>query len=232
MNETIDDKIFEFVYIAAMRDATQQRAFSANNKKLLWDRQNGEGAEVTDARQQIKNLLKDYIDSILNTDVDNAPIGFNMLAENVKNAVNDLIKEAKITGAEFTFGNAQKLINMTAKYMFIATYDNETLRKRFERCHCPMDGIMIEKIITMLENRDDIRSKFGLRKRDWKTELRTPTWSNIDKPEEGYDRFQSIVNSLRDDKSTLEKFGAHKPLSRLEFDYFVWTTETIKNGDD
>ena len=35
---TIDDKIFNFAYIMAMRDATQQQAFPAANKKLLWER--------------------------------------------------------------------------------------------------------------------------------------------------------------------------------------------------
>ena len=46
-----------------------------------------------------------------------------------------------------SFGIAQKIVNMTAKYMFISCYDNEQLRKKFTNCHCPMDKTMIKKVI-------------------------------------------------------------------------------------
>lgn len=43
----------------------------------------------------------------------------------------------------FTFGNAQKLVNMTAKYMYLRSYGDSNERKLFKFCHCPMDGTMI-----------------------------------------------------------------------------------------
>ena len=43
----------------------------------------------------------------------------------------------------FTFGNAQKLVNMTAKYMYLRSYGDPNERKLFKFCHCPMDGTMI-----------------------------------------------------------------------------------------
>ena len=46
-------------------------------------------------------------------------------------------------------GNAQKLVNMVAKYMYIATYNDESKRQLFNECHCPMDGRMIDCVNKM-----------------------------------------------------------------------------------
>ncbi len=126
--------------------------------------------------------------------------------------------------SSFGFGNAQKLINMTAKYIALGFYMDDC-RENFQYCHCPMDGIMVEKVITLLEGREDIRETFGLEKRGWKGVLRDTAWSKIEKAEEGYDRFQLIVDSLRGDESVLEVLGAQSPVSRLEFDFCVWGSD-------
>lgn len=126
--------------------------------------------------------------------------------------------------SSFGFGNAQKLINMTAKYIALGFYMDDC-RENFQYCHCPMDGIMVEKVITLLEGREDIRETFGLEKRGWKGVLRDTAWSKIEKAEEGYDRFQLIVDSLRGDESVLEVLGAQRPVSRLEFDFCVWGSD-------
>lgn len=126
--------------------------------------------------------------------------------------------------SSFGFGNAQKLINMTAKYIALGIYMDDC-REDFQYCHCPMDGVMVEKVITLLEGREDIRETFGLEKRGWKGVLRDTAWSKIEKAEEGYDRFQLIVDSLRGDESVLEVLGAQSPVSRLEFDFCVWGSD-------
>ena len=48
---------------------------------------------------------------------------------------------------EFSYGNAQKLVNMTAKYIYIATYFNDDYKDKFEKCHCPMDSLIVESLI-------------------------------------------------------------------------------------
>lgn len=67
---------------------------------------------------------------------------------------------------KFTFGNVQKLVNMTAKYMFLSAYENENKRVLFKHCHCPMDGIMIRAIRKKLPsikcNTELSRSKINL----------------------------------------------------------------------
>lgn len=47
--------------------------------------------------------------------------------------------------SSFGFGNAQKLINMTAKYIALGIYMDDC-REDFQYCHCPMDGIMVDKV--------------------------------------------------------------------------------------
>ena len=48
----------------------------------------------------------------------------------------------------FTFGNIQRLINMTAKYMCQSTYETPIRRTFFKNCHCPMDKNMIQRVST------------------------------------------------------------------------------------
>lgn len=131
---TIDDKIFNFAYIMAMRDATQQQAFPAANKKLLWEK-----ADVTVVAYR---LLKGYINDIL--DKDKQEQDFYEIEKDIEKAVNEFIKTngikkvtkqdepESIEDAVFTFGNAQKLINVTAKYMFISAYQDSDKAKLFD----------------------------------------------------------------------------------------------------
>jgi hypothetical protein len=44
---------------------------------------------------------------------------------------------------EMKFGQAQKIMNMAFKYLFCIA-DNEMIKKRFNMCHMPLDGIMLE----------------------------------------------------------------------------------------
>lgn len=128
--------------------------------------------------------------------------------------------------SSFGFGNAQKLINMTAKYMFISAYQDSGKAKLFDQCHCPMDGIMVDKV-TKLAGRLVDEGEEGLRAslenfaykcpraHDWaaKDEVR---WSKLTlenrKPYEG---FQKVVRALA------EREG----LSPLELDFCVWGSD-------
>ena len=128
--------------------------------------------------------------------------------------------------SSFGFGNAQKFINMTAKYMFISAYQDSNKAKLFDQCHCPMDGIMVDKV-TKLAGRLVDEGEEGLRAslenfaykcpraHDWaaKDEVR---WSKLTlenrKPYEG---FQKVVRALA------EREG----LSPLELDFCVWGSD-------
>lgn len=50
-------------------------------------------------------------------------------------------------GSSFEFGNAQKLINMTAKYIASGMFTSKCgCGGNFQYCHCPMDSIMVDWI--------------------------------------------------------------------------------------
>ena len=225
---TIDDKIFNFAYIMAMRDATQQQAFPVANKKLLW--------EKADETVVAYRLLKGYINDIL--DKDKQEQDFYEIEKDIEKAVNEFIKTngikkvtkkdepESIEDAVITFGNAQKLINMTAKYMFISAYQDSDKAKLFNQCHCPMDGIMVDKVAKIAgrlvdEGEEGLRASLENfaykrpRAHDWaaKDEVR---WSKLTlenrKPYEG---FQKVVRALA------EREG----LSPLELDFCVWGSD-------
>ncbi len=201
MTDIITQKIFEFAYGSGLEDAIRQKAFDGVKMPLR---------DCEDA----KKTVKDYIDSILNGQKPN----FYEVAKMVENDFEKFIAEynlnpvdgKKITG-KFRFGNAQKLINMTAKYMFILTYDRPELRERFAQCHCPMDSIMIENVIKGIDKckelPDNIRDKT---KRGWKTQLRQP-WSQIESGNVSqYETFQELVVFLAGE------------LSPIKYDYKEW----------
>lgn len=147
---------------------------------------------------------------------------FFATAENVINAFAGYGND----DSSFGFGNAQKLINMTVKYMFISAYQDSNKAKLFDQCHCPMDGIMVDKVAKLAgrlvdEGEDGLRASLENfaykrpRAHDWaaKDEVR---WSKLTlenlKP---YEDFQEVVRALA------EREG----LSPLELDFCVWGSD-------
>lgn len=212
MNNEIQDKVFNFIYDMALRDAVLQRAYEGEKKHLF---------ENTDARK----ITREYIDKVLSGEKPD----FYDAAIRVEQAFDE---------KEFSFGNAQKLINMSAKYMYISAYKNENyadFREKFSECHCPMDSIMIEKIIEEIEKLQDssdkksvenlVKEKYKMRdeggkERKWTVFLRQP-WSRIPSgKDEQYIVFQDIVKHL----------AKYKGLIPIEYDYIEWNSDNVQNA--
>lgn len=201
----MNDLIFEFAYGEAMRDAIQQQAYKASNKNALLE------------NERAKNIVRKYVESIF----DGKSVNPRCTAKKIEKA---------ITEPEFTFGNAQKLVNMTAKYMFFATYRNENIRSNFQQCHCPMDNVMITKVIKEIEKQgistlnEDLQKKLekkhllrdeseGETGHKWTVFLKQ-SWSGITgKNTEQYMLFQEIVRAL----------AAQKALIPIEYDFEMWS---------
>lgn len=194
----MDDKIFEFAYRCALRDATLMKAYSGDKVKL---------SENEKARQAVHK----YIESIMNE----KQHCFYKAADDVLNAFN---------GDEyFTFGNAQKLINMTAKYLYIMCYGDEAKRKLFSNCHCPMDRIMIAKVVGKYrkltkENKDlaDEQVELFSVGDNLSGQWSSVSWSNIKNEKtsgpdsiEVYKKYQEMVNALAKEEHIMP----------LEYDY-------------
>lgn len=133
-HENISSKIFEFTYMCAMRDAVLREAFKGEK---TW----------VESVATAKETLRKYIDKVLNNEFDSQCNHDKCFLE-IANEICKVINEAKPQNgiAIFSFGNAQKLINMTVKYIYSFCYQNPDLRDGFRYCHCPLDSIMLNKV--------------------------------------------------------------------------------------
>lgn len=204
----VDVKIFEFAYRMALDDAVLQNAYKGR----------GAGSKtVLRACEEAKKRVRSYIDDVID--------GRNPDFETAEKDIEEAFDRFPLGDPEvrFTFGNAQKLLNMTAKYLFMATYGRAELRNNFECCHCPMDSIMVEAAIARIDDGDidldEIEGealKLKLKQRGWKGFLRK-SWSTLERTDEGdlpeqYLAFQEIVGIL----------ARKKGVSRIAYDFFAW----------
>ena len=227
--DVVREKIFDFAYEMAMRDATLQKAYydkdKENNKKHLL------------ANRCAKGKVKEYIDCIISG---NGIPNFFKTEEIVEFAFSKYLGNGY---PDFTFGNTQKLINMTAKYMFISCYHDSTLRKNFKICHCPMDKIIIDEAVKQFEEKykdkgilsgkvaeiitrcNETIEEYNLGKtisegtfKTWKGYLKNNGWSKIKKNDIGqYIFFQELVLDLL----------VGKDLSPLEYDLCFWSQDSV-----
>lgn len=132
MDSQIYDKLYEFAYKMAFRDATMRNAF----RRLDDEEESHFKAIKEEMRNNYVDYVKEYIEAIFREQYPQ-PLEY---IEKISNP--GLVNHNE----RFTFGNAQKLINMTAKYMFLSCYQDETKRELFRNCDCPMDSFMIKKV--------------------------------------------------------------------------------------
>lgn len=196
-----DKKIFDFIYEFALRDATLQNAYTGS-------------LDLLRKNEDAKLAVRNYIDSILNWEANDD--SFWNAAQAVEESFARFLNPRQ---PRFTFGNTQKLINMTAKYMFITCYQNERLRPAFEFCHCPMDSIMVDTVIAELERAYESSSSADERKeirdfmfRGWKGYLRS-SWSRME---------SSNVNQYKFYQRAVQFLSEREGISPLEYDFLKW----------
>lgn len=113
---------------------------------------------------------------------------------------------------------------MTMKYLYIMCYKNNYLRDRFSACHCPMDGIMTDKVINKLKelkkNGDSSVQKYT--QRGYIGFLKNKSWSKLEVSDKNiYEQFQKTVKFLADKEN----------LSPLEYDYYLWNKKETPTAD-
>ncbi len=110
---------------------------------------------------------------------------------------------------QMKFGQAQKIINMAYKYLYCIAC--EDLKKRFDKCHLPLDGIMLEWIH---RNITDAKMK-RLKKVD--------AWSKLVKGTEDeactYMYYKKYIDSYCKEKG--------KTPLQLDFEYWVIMSQTL-----
>lgn len=197
----MNEMIYDFIYTAAMRDATLQLSYSGEKKWL------------TQSKKFLisGNALKGLVDGVINGKFEEQE-EYDKRMLDVSKKICDKINRAA-GNKEFTFGNAQKLINIIMKYFYICTYNNDTMKKSFRFCHCPMDSQLLNdvwknrKLLAkpeMLGKQKEFVKSWG--KEDFDIENGTKVFP------ERYKRFQEAINEL----------AKAKGLTRLEYDYVIW----------
>ena len=205
--DEISTRIFNFVYGCAMHDAILQRAF---NGKKDW---------VTKV-EKAKGHLRKYIDCILNSDFNSQEEHDSFFITTV-NQICRAINNDKPSFAEdaFSFGNAQKLINIMVKHTYSFCYFTPELREKFRYCHCPLDSIMLNEVWKRY------KEKLGEKKRKEvlkSTEFFCRPWGN--EGQEGYvqpEVYEFPERYLKYQTAIREIIG-EEDLYPIEFDYMVW----------
>ena len=156
------ENIFDFIFEMAFRDATLRNAFvnpykSKNKRERKTGKESEKQAEndfeelKNNIKEYTKEPIKKYLESILGdkkADLNHCKYQCMLDVFNGVNNFNKQINEKDSKHKGFTFGNIQKLVNMSAKYLYIACYANPEMRTRFVFCDCPMDSIMIKGVVS------------------------------------------------------------------------------------
>lgn len=205
----MDDKIFEFVYVTAMRDATLQQSYVG---KKAWMTDCNKFAEST---RELKTFVSDVIEGrfAYSDSYDDRFLGVSM------KICDDINSYPQNEGEGcFTFGNAQKLINIVMKYFYIHSYGNEEEKENYQFCHCPMDSQLLNKVWSRRsELNEDTRKSLGKRAEFLKSWGNEDFFHNDGKNvfPERYKMFQKAVKELSNGKSP------------LKFDYYEWGNTDI-----
>lgn len=201
----VDDTIFDFIYTIAMRDATLQKAYELIGYKTSKGAKKPDDYKKEELLQNstAKDIIREYIDNII---AGNNP-NFYDVEKDVEKSFDSFIEGKKYLSS-FTFGNCQKLINMTVKYFYIVTYSDPAIRSHFNDCHCPMDNVMINMAITELKKSGKTLANFNTTSANLRK-----SWSRIERNNHvQYDLFQAIVKYL----------AQQQGVSPIEYDYLMW----------
>ena len=189
-NVDINDYILRFVYVSSMRDAVRQGAYTGKRKWL----------EEESVYKVLSVPIKEHIEKIISggyTDQDDYNSSFFKLAEDIQSRIKGK-KGTRTDCGDFSFGNAQKLINMIIKYLFISTYNADcNKRESFKCCHCPMDGQMLIKIWNKKEK--EFIENGTIKKEEFLKPWGSITHKNGDR----YDIFQKAVRDLAQEEGLI-----------------------------
>ena len=203
MEMEIKKAIFDFAFGEALVDATR-RAYAPKNKD--------HNKEYI--RSKSRDSVEKYINSILNFK--------EVSLEETAKEICDKVGEKA-----FTFGNAQKLINMTAKYLYSVCYFDISKRNKFEHFDCPLDRQMKEAVVKKYKKAVKsglIDSDNSILKINWDK----VAWSKLTTDEceeintiEAYRAYQKMVTLLANCE---DPDGKEKPekLFPLEYDFWLW----------
>lgn len=98
----------------------------------------GIGGKSADAKENVIKIFNEYFD-------DEAPNSEEAFKEKQAYLCDAWVKSFKESSSLGTYGKAQKIVNMTFKYLYCYADDNlEKLKGYFQYCHMPLDSFTLE----------------------------------------------------------------------------------------
>lgn len=207
------DKILEVAIDKAYNDATMQGAYNALNKS-------GEFPNLSSIKKEILNRIENLLSKEYSKDYSDCHKEIcSYLTGAYKN-----VKLDKTDDPAFTYGNAQKWINMTMKYLYILAeifheyayecdFDQHfnRIQELYKDLHVPVDSYIIEAVWNDLKQKEGIPYKIDkLTKKTDDNGNRIPgayssdkyiSWSNWgnEKDDRQYEKFQDLINKNEED---------------------------------
>ena len=203
-------KCVEAAIMKAYNDATMQGAYNALISK--------DDDKLHEASKKAKNEaarhLYDKINELFNTENKDFDDWHSTLCGEIKNKYSDLNSENTL----FTYGNAQKWVNMTIKYICILDLLNkkhgyqDKIKNYMDDFHVPVDSYIIDAV--KAEPRD--YKRYG----EYVLGLTSnvTSWSKWDKPDE----YKSYQKNIR--KEVQQKFNK----SPIEWESKAWIEQAEK----
>lgn len=196
----VEEKLFDFAYNEAMNDTVMQKAYLGKKKDVI-------------NNSDVRKIVKSYTDDV----VSGKHPDFYRTAKSVAEVINDPL---------FNFGNIQKLINMTIKYIYISCYVCSDIRTNFADCHCPMDRAIMKTVRNEYVkhnngNKQDKLLLIPIGNNKFSIDVSKVAWSKIgfednDGPDSinVYKNFQEMVKIL----------SQAEGLIPIEYDFIKWNS--------
>lgn len=204
----LSTKVFNFIYGCSMHDAILQKAFKGKKDWI---------GKV----EQAKPILREYIDCILSNKF-SSQVEHDAFFIKIANRICEVINEHRPGDAKdvFSFGNAQKLINIAAKHTYSVCYLNSLLRQNFRYCHCPLDSIMLGKVWEWY------RKKLGNSARQkalGSKETFCTAWGNEGQDGDMQPYIREFPERYRTFQKAIKEIIGDGDLYAIEFDYMIWS---------
>ena len=136
------------------------------------------------------------------------------------------------SGKTIPYGKAQKILNMTMKYLYCFS-DTEKYATRFKFCHMPLDSYTLEWFCDMVVpvfNKEQTKKSVSI------STIKETSWSKLSlgkNKEEVYSYLwiqEQIRNYLQSRENRLYRNGNKDPLTPFEAEFYIWPEQQLKQA--